>query len=134
MAFFDKAKKFIDDKYTYHEFLKLINLFSQDMIDVKTLMERAELFIGQSPEVWALFKKICGLDDQDRIPPNPTSAQGGYGFGGMINVDNQVVENTPMLERIKPNLNSTKIKHYGPSYRKLPRSVSYDKVNSDGSC
>lgn len=123
VAFFDKVKKFIDDKVTYHEFLKLINLFVQDMIDVKILFERAELFIGQSGEVWSTFKRLIGADEAGHAPPNSSSAQGGYGFGGMIGVDAQVVENTPMLDRVKPDLSGPKVKSYGPSYRKLPKSV-----------
>lgn len=124
VAFFDKVKKFIDDKVTYHEFLKLINLFVQDMIDTKTLVERAETFIGGSGDVWAMFRKIVGADDAGNTGPHPTSAQGGYGFGGMISVDSQVVENTPMLERNKPYLDGPRVKAFGPSYRKLPKSVS----------
>ena len=114
----------MDDKVTYHEFLKLINLFTQDMIDLKTLLERAELFIGQSGDVWSTFKRLIGADEAGNIPPNPASAQGGYGFGGMIGVDSLVVENTPMLERVKPDLSGAKVKSFGPSYRKLPKSVS----------
>lgn len=124
VAFFDKVKKFIDDKVTYHEFLKLINLFVQDMIDTKTLVERAETFIGGSGDVWAMFRKVVGADEAGNVGPHPTSAQGGYGFGGMISVDSQVVENTPMLERNKPYLDGPRVKAFGPSYRKLPKSVS----------
>lgn len=125
VAFFDKVKKFIDDKVTYHEFLKLINLFVQDMLDTKTLVERAELFIGASGEVWSTFKRLVGADEAGVSPPNPSSAQGGYGFGGMINVDSQIAENIPMLDRVKPDLSGPKVKSYGPSYRKLPKSVSH---------
>ena len=125
VAFFDKVKKTIDDKVTYHEFLKLINLFVQDMIDVGTLLERAELFIGQSGDVWSMFKRIVGADEAGNVPPNPNSAQGGYGFGGMIGVDSQVVENTPMLDRVKPDMSGSKVKNYGPSYRKLPKTVRF---------
>jgi paired amphipathic helix protein Sin3a len=124
VAFFDKVKKFIDDKVTYHEFLKLINLFVQDMIDTKMLHDRAELFIGNSPDVWPVFKKMIGADDMGNTGPVASSAQGGYGFGGMIGIDALVVENTPMLERVKPDLSGSKVKAYGPSYRKLPSSVS----------
>ena len=121
VAFFDKVKKFVDDKVTYHEFLKLINLFVQDMIDVPTLVERAEFFIGNAGDVWVFFKKMVGADD---VVSNSMGPNGGYGFGGMINVDSKMVENTPMLERVKPDLSNSKAKTYGPSYRKLPSSVS----------
>lgn len=130
MAFFDKVKKHIDDKVTYHEFLKLINLFVQDMIDIRTLYERAEQFIGQSGEVWTTFKRMLGTDENGNVPPHPVSSLGGYGFGAMINVDNQMVDNTPWLERIKPDMSQAKVKSYGPSYRKLPKSVSEQNLVS----
>ncbi|WVQ97064.1 hypothetical protein IAU59_004174 [Kwoniella sp. CBS 9459] len=135
VAFFDKVKKAIDDKVVYHEFLKLINLFVQDMIDTKTLLERAFYFIGEAPEVWATFQKVVGVEADGKAPPAPTTAQGGYGFGGMIGVDNQVVENTPMLERVKPDLAGPKVKSYGPSYRKLPRSeINLQCTGRDAMC
>ena len=124
VAFFDKVKKFIDDKVSYHEFLKLINLYNQDMIDPRTLIERAETFLAGSGDVWTNFKKMVGADESGNVPPASSSAQGGYGFGGMINIDQQVVENTPMLERVKPDMSSSRAKTYGPSYRKLPKTAS----------
>ena len=128
VAFFDKVKKFVDDKVTYHEFLKLINLFVQDMIDVPTLVDRADYFIGNAGDLWITFKKMVGADDPVAVSANAMGAQGGYGFGGMINADSKVVENTPMLERIKPDLSGSKVKSYGPSYRKLPTTVSPNDV------
>ncbi|WWC87985.1 uncharacterized protein L201_002887 [Kwoniella dendrophila CBS 6074] len=135
VAFFDKVKKAIDDKVVYHEFLKLINLFVQDMIDTKTLLERAYHFIGEAPEVWANFQKVVGANADGKAPPNPATAQGGYGFGGMIGVDNQVVENIPMLERVKPDLAGDKVKSFGPSYRKLPRTeINLQCTGRDAMC
>ncbi|WWC68464.1 uncharacterized protein I206_102392 [Kwoniella pini CBS 10737] len=135
VAFFDKVKKAIDDKVVYHEFLKLINLFVQDMIDTKTLLERAFYFIGEAPEVWANFQKVVGASADGKPPPNPSTAQGGYGFGGMIGVDNQIVENIPMLERVKPDLAASHVKSYGPSYRKLPRSeINLQCTGRDAMC
>lgn len=105
--------------------MKLINLFTQDLIDTRTLVDRAEHFIGNSPEIWTAFRKMVLVDDAGNLPPHPSSAQAGYGFGGMINADGQAIENTPMLERVKPDLGGSKVKTYGPSYRKLPKTVSW---------
>lgn len=96
----------------------------QDFIDLKTLVDRAQIFIGHSPDIWGTFKRIVSADELNQVGPNPQSSQGGYGFGGMINIDNNVAENTPMLDRVKPDLSGSKVKSYGPSYRKLPKSVS----------
>jgi paired amphipathic helix protein Sin3a len=124
VSLFDKIKKYIDDKITYHEFLKLVNLWTQNFIDLQAFIDRAHVFIGQSPELWASFRRVVNADEQSIFPNDPQSSQGGYGFGGMINVDNSVAENTPMLERVKPDLSGPRVKSYGPSYRKLPKSVS----------
>ncbi|EIW72890.1 hypothetical protein TREMEDRAFT_59052 [Tremella mesenterica DSM 1558] len=119
VAFFDKVKKFIDDK---------------DMIDPKTLLDRAETFLGGSGDVWTNFKRMIGVDDTGNVPPTAGSAQGGYNFGGMLNIDQQVVENTPMLDRVKPDMSSSRAKTYGPSYRKLPKTVNLQCSGRDAMC
>ena len=95
------------------------------MIDTRTLVERAEHFIGSAGDVWIAFKKMIQVDDAGNPPMNPYSSQSGHGFGGMINIDGTVVELTPMVERVKPDLNGAHVKTYGPSYRKLPKTVSW---------
>ena len=117
VAFFDKVKKFIDDKVAYHEFLKLVNLFVQDTINAQSLVERAATFIGDAGDLFTTFKEMMGVDD-DGHAPTTDPAQ-----GGMIKADSLLVENTPMLERPKPDLSGPKVKSYGPSYRRLPKSV-----------
>src|SRR5690349_16898106 len=46
LAFFDRVKRTLNNKQTYNEFLKLLNLFSQDILDRKLLVERVESFLG----------------------------------------------------------------------------------------
>ncbi|KLT42069.1 hypothetical protein CC85DRAFT_285843 [Cutaneotrichosporon oleaginosum] len=136
VAFFDKVKKYIDDKVTYHEFLKLLNLFTQDIVDAKTLLERAKLFIGDAGDIWTSFKKMVGADDVGNSNINhATQAQGGFGFGGMVNIDNRMSENTPMLERVKPDFSTSRAKAYGPSYRKLPTTeINLNCTGRDAMC
>ncbi|TIC00298.1 hypothetical protein E3Q18_01173 [Wallemia mellicola] len=114
MAFFDRVKKFIDDKTTYHEFLKLLNLFTQDIIDARTLIDRSQLFIGESKELWDFFKAMVG------IVPGP----GSGGPGGTFQI-----ENIPAIER--PKIELEECKKYGASYRKLPQSVSDWSLNKE---
>ena len=118
MAFFDRVKKFIDDKTTYHEFLKLLNLFTQDIIDARTLIDRSQLFIGENKELWDFFKAMVG------IVPGP----GSGGPGGTFQVDN-----IPAIER--PKIELEECKKYGASYRKLPQSeVSLSCSGRDAMC
>ena len=63
LSLFDRIKKFIDDKTVYHEFLKLLNLYTQEIIDMPTLLEKAFLFVGHSDEIFGLFREFVGEQD-----------------------------------------------------------------------
>lgn len=65
LAFFDRAKKFIGNKNNMNEFLKLCNLFSQDLIDKSFLLSRSQRFIGGNPELFAWFKTFLGVDETE---------------------------------------------------------------------
>lgn len=105
--FFDRVKKSFDDKAKYHDFLKLLNMFTQEIIDSRTLVERAAFFIGDG-DLLQQFKDILGYDDRD-IVVEPDSGLRG----------NSTV--VAALDRPKVDLNTCK--KYGPSYRKLPKQV-----------
>ncbi|RMZ66661.1 transcription factor (Sin3) [Pyrenophora seminiperda CCB06] len=66
LAFFDRVKKFIGNKNTMNEFLKLCNLFSQDLIDKQLLLYRAQSFIGGNVELFTWFKKFMGEDEEQQ--------------------------------------------------------------------
>ena len=76
LAFFDRVKKFIGNKNTMNEFLKLCNLYSQDLIDKTLLLYRAQSFIGGNPELFAWFKKFMGdEDDQQKTRPRTVNSR-----------------------------------------------------------
>lgn len=98
LAFFDRVKKFIGNKQTYNEFLKLLNLFSQGLIDKAILIEKVHNFIGGNRELMDWFKRFMQWDNKE-----------------------ETVENTPKL------MNKVRLsvcRALGPSYRLLPRLVS----------
>ena len=103
VAFFDRVKKHMDDRATYLDFLKLLNLYTQDVIDMRTLVDRAALFLGGQPELFAAFKSLVGYD---------------MGKHGWLENEDPVLENVPALERERIDLNTQKV--CGTSYRKLP--------------
>ncbi|KAG8736334.1 Transcriptional regulatory protein sin3 [Ceratobasidium sp. 414] len=105
VAFFDRVRKFIDDRSVYQEFLKTINLFVQEIIDVRTLVERARPYLND--ELMAQFKEILGWDD--RAIEVDMGGQGGE--GGPV---------APALDRPRVDLNTCP--KFGPSYRRLPTS------------
>lgn len=55
-------KAALDSRETYHEFLKLVNLFAQDFIDRARLVRESRSFLGEG-ELMAQFKEILGWDE-----------------------------------------------------------------------
>jgi paired amphipathic helix protein Sin3a len=94
LAFFDRVKKFIGNKNTMNEFLKLCNLFSQDLIDKQLLIYRAQSFIGGNQELFAWFKKFMG-DDEEQQKSRPKT--------------------------VNSRVSLSNCRSLGPSYRLLPK-------------
>ncbi|KAI9602743.1 hypothetical protein H4Q26_002041 [Puccinia striiformis f. sp. tritici PST-130] len=63
LLFFYHIKTYFENQTTYIEFLKLINLFTQDLIDLDTLVLRIEPFLINCPELFSRFKDIVGWKD-----------------------------------------------------------------------
>lgn len=98
--FFDKVKKAIGNKQTYNEFLKILNLFSQDIIDKQTLVERVDSFIGDNhSDLLNWFKMFVGYE----VKP----------------------QNIESITFKKHQLELSLCKAYGPSYRQLPKAETY---------
>lgn len=94
LAFFDRVKKFIGNKNTMNEFLKLCNLYSQDLIDKQLLIYRAASFIGGNQELFAWFKKFMG-DDEEQQKSRPKT--------------------------VNSRVSLSNCRSLGPSYRLLPK-------------
>jgi paired amphipathic helix protein Sin3a len=67
VEFFDKCKRVIGNKTTYNEFLKVLNLYTLEIIEAKVLIERVEPFLAKSPELFEWFKRFVKYDDDDLI-------------------------------------------------------------------
>lgn len=98
MAFFERVKKYLDDKSTYHDFLKLLNLYTQEIIDLPALVRQAERFLGGNEDLFESFYTIVGA---------PADGPIDLVIG-------------PFRERFDRD----KLKSFGQSYRKLPQHVS----------
>ncbi|KAI5118376.1 hypothetical protein M0805_005842 [Coniferiporia weirii] len=97
LAFFDRAKKALESRETYDEFLKLLNLFSREIIDARMLIQRAGTFLGDG-ELYGQFKDLMGWDDK----------RNGENEGPPGSIRNWAAPPTEMEER------------FGKSYRRLP--------------
>jgi Paired amphipathic helix repeat len=98
LAFFDRVKKYIGNKQTMNEFLKLCNLFSQDLIGKDVLVHKVSNFIGGNPDLINWFKQFVGYDGRE-----------------------EVIENQPKAPTGRVALSNCR--GLGPSYRLLPKRV-----------
>jgi paired amphipathic helix protein Sin3a len=98
IAFFDRVKKFISNKSTMNEFLKLCNLFSQDLIDRNVLVHKVSSFIGGNPDLMNWFRQFVAHDGEE-----------------------EVIENVPKAPTGRVALSNCR--GLGPSYRLLPKRV-----------
>jgi len=65
LQFFDKVKRLMANKVVYTEFLKVLHLYSQNIIDVKMLVERVDFFIGRNTELMDWFKTFVAWEDKE---------------------------------------------------------------------
>ncbi|KAK0465461.1 histone deacetylase complex, SIN3 component [Desarmillaria tabescens] len=102
LLFFDRAKKALESREIYEEFLKLLKVFSNEVIDVKTLIDRSRAFLGDG-DLMAEFKELVGWDPrQDNVengPPGSIRTGPPEALSALLVDDGE-----------------------GPSYRKLPDS------------
>lgn len=102
LAFFDRVKKHIASKTIMNEFLKLCNLFSQDLIDRNVLVNKVSNFIGNNHDLISWFKAFVHYDGTEEIIDNRPKAPTGKvalsncrGLGPSYRL-------LPKRERIKP--------------------------------
>ncbi|KAI8150039.1 hypothetical protein BJV82DRAFT_585571 [Fennellomyces sp. T-0311] len=90
---FEHIRKHIGNKPSYEEFLKTLNLYTQQIIDADGLMKQVEGFLGNDRELFDWFKNVIAVDLKD-----------------------QVIER-PAVTIPKPDLNHCKTVESSPSYR-----------------
>lgn len=119
--FFERVKRALESREVFNEFLKLVNLFTQDYIDAGRLLKEAKNFLGENSELMRQFKEILGWDDRKEREYREAEASQMmfYGFhpmpGGKVKTGPGAGVKT-LPGRVD------QAKMYG-SYRKLPPSV-----------
>jgi paired amphipathic helix protein Sin3a len=99
LSFFERARKHLANRLSMSEFLRLLNLYSQDLIDEDVLLHKASQFFGANPDLLKFFTETVrprGKDEHIENQPEPPD--------GRVSLSN--------------------CRGYGPSYRLLPRRVS----------
>ena len=103
LLFFERAKRALEARDVYDDFLKLLNMYTRDIIDLKTLVVRAEKFLADDA-LHAQFKRLVNWDDK--------IGNVNYGPPGSIRTG----PHDATLQRPVDDAES-------PSYRRLPESV-----------
>ncbi|EGF99814.1 uncharacterized protein MELLADRAFT_94093 [Melampsora larici-populina 98AG31] len=129
LLFFYHVKTYFGDQTTYIEFLKIINLFTQDLIDLNTLVCKIGPFLVNCPELFNRFTDIVGWrEDQSMLPMKRKGEANGLP--------------EPKKARCHPTLNTRPVlsgsedpPECGPSYRQVPESdVSLACSGRDALC
>ncbi|KAI7878718.1 uncharacterized protein EV154DRAFT_524921 [Mucor mucedo] len=95
---FERIRKHIGNKPSYEEFLKTLNLYTQQILDLNGLVEQVAIFIGNNKELFDWFKSSVGYEPQEHPIEKPTH---------------------PLP---KPDLAHCKTTDQSPSYRCVPKN------------
>ncbi|GAA6014189.1 hypothetical protein JCM11491_004132 [Sporobolomyces phaffii] len=131
VAFFERVKVHTKDQAVYFEFLKLVNLYTQNLVDLTALVARAWLFLHQDQRLWHDFRDLVGWTEGDAV--------GDPGRRIEVVDGKRRIENVPRMDGErwrKSRLDAGKDwKTYGPSYRKLPKDeISLSCSGRDALC
>ncbi|KAJ2100832.1 hypothetical protein GGI16_003605 [Coemansia sp. S142-1] len=138
LAFFERVKRFIGQPSAYNEFLKLLNLYNQQVLDPKTLVDRAESFIGDDLELFGWFKQFVGFDEQQSAMEDARSGDEAIMesiLGPEPGIYMTPEEHAKILRPPRAKINLSLCKEYGPSYRLLPDSSAQSRCSGrDAMC
>lgn len=110
-AFFDRVKTFLGSRAVYAEFLKCLNLFSQDILKLDDLLRLVNGFIGGSEELYGWFKKYIGLKEPTtQAAVAPSAGEGPNWRGTAAGITSEI-----------PELNLASCRRIG-SYRVYPKT------------
>ncbi|KAJ7602738.1 histone deacetylase complex, SIN3 component [Roridomyces roridus] len=106
LLFFDRAKKVLENRHVFEEFMKLLSLYTKDVIDMKTLIDQTrDAFLGDG-ELMGEFKELVGWEGGpdaaiERGPPGSVRTGPPEALSALPADDGE-----------------------GPSYRRIPESKS----------
>ncbi|KAJ2493505.1 hypothetical protein IWW37_000594 [Coemansia sp. RSA 2050] len=138
LAFFERVKRFIGQPSAYNEFLKLLNLYNQQVLDPKTLVDRAESFIGDDMELFGWFKQFVGFDEQQLAMEDVRSGDEAI-MESILGPEPRAYmtpeEHAKTMRPPRAKINLSLYKNYGPSYRLLPESIAQSRCSGrDAMC
>ncbi|KZO96357.1 hypothetical protein CALVIDRAFT_514676 [Calocera viscosa TUFC12733] len=132
VAYFDRLKKHINNNGVYAELLKLLNLYTQRMFDMRVLVQRARPFFHEpgSLQYWRDFLEVLEVSERD--------AEGYLSGRANAALDAEIIgrDGEKLIHPLeRPRLNIDQLKPHGPSYRKLPKSeINLECSGRDALC
>lgn len=63
MEFFERTRKRLNNKLAYTEFLRCLNLFSNEIISRQELIQLVHGFLGKHTDLFDWFKRFVGFRD-----------------------------------------------------------------------
>eukprot|EP00835_Amoeboradix_gromovi_P002380 NODE_134_length_18141_cov_0.186066.p4 type:complete len:632 gc:universal NODE_134_length_18141_cov_0.186066:12544-14439(+) len=94
IAFFERVQRLVGSESVYIEFLKVINLYNQDIISKAILVERVAHFLSKSPDAFNWFRSYINFN-----PPT-------HSIVNQFNVHNISLNEPFSSVTIKPHFNS----------------------------
>ncbi|KAE9983762.1 hypothetical protein EG327_005386 [Venturia inaequalis] len=107
VAFFDRARKHIGNKALFGEFLKLCNLYTNELISVDYYNHKSESFLGGAPELLAWLRNFVGSGP----------------------VADTEITNVVRTASMDGKILLSNCRGLGPSYRLLPKSETNKKCS-----
>ncbi|PVU95697.1 hypothetical protein BB561_001661 [Smittium simulii] len=132
--FFEKAKKHIGKSSMYNEFIKLLNLYNQGILDEISLLEQTDPFIGSNTELYTWFKGFVSILSSQTNFNNQKDENIDFEAENLqphLDTDSQLPSDTDIeLAEVTQRSALETCKSYGPSYRLLPKKET--QLNCSG--
>jgi paired amphipathic helix protein Sin3a len=107
VGFFDRARKHIGNKSLFGEFLKLCNLYTNDLVSADYFNHKAENFLGGAPELLMWLKNFVGS-------------------GPVLDTE---ITNQEKTANMNGKIHLSNCRGLGPSYRLLPKAETNKKCS-----
>eukprot|EP01137_Pigoraptor_chileana_P015243 Opistho-2@70936 len=118
-AFFDKVKKAINNRQVYDNFLRCLNLYSQEVINKQDLVHLVQGFLGKHADLYDRFKNFVGY--KEPAPVSAAATPTGGLHDGLTRSPGFMPSEGPM------NVDYSTCKRLGYSYRALPKNLQNQK-------
>ena len=115
--FFDRAKKFLEQREAYDDFLKLLNLYTKDILGIKDLVLKVDELFNGDMDLCTKFRLLIEWEDD----------RDGQGMGS-------IERGPPGSLRMGPPeaLSAAPVDDgLGPSYRRCPDSVRAPAIDPE---